>query len=106
MSLLRRLGHIYYLSGVVGVLIIIRAFMIRYIIIENSDTITPATRRELELEVRQRLVVGPVFLLSAVLSVVSSDVGTAVFVTLVVFIIGWNAYTRRRRSRVAVTRKI
>ncbi len=94
-----REGRIYYLSADVGALVIIWALMIQYIIRENEDTILPDVMRELRAEVRQRLIIGPIFVLSAVLGVISNLVGLNVFVVLVVIIIGWTAFTRRRRKK-------
>ena len=98
-----KLGKSYYLFGVVGVLIIAWALMIRSIIRENEDSLSGDTRRKLGGEVRQRLIIGPLFLVAAGVSSISRLIGVDTFVILVVIVIAWGGLGRRRRASKAAT---
>jgi uncharacterized membrane protein len=97
-----KLGGTDYISGVVGVLVIVWALLIRVIIGEYHDDIAPSTRSSLEAEVRQRLVIGPAFLVVAAFSTLSDRIGRVFFGVLVVFIILWTASSRRSSDGATV----
>ena len=95
-----RQDEIYYLSGVLGALIIVWALLIRDIIKENRDLIEQRKKCEMDEEVKQRLVVGVAFILTTVLSIFYSFIGVEVFIFLVILIIAWNFLSRRRGAQL------
>lgn len=81
-----RLANVFYVAGLLAVLMIIWAAMIRGIMKENSSTIDQVTVDRLRKEMNQRITVGVILLLSAVISFVSTVVGYALFV-FIIFVI-------------------
>jgi uncharacterized membrane protein len=92
-----REGHIYYISAVIGLIMFFWALMFRDIIKENLENLTPNIRKELRAEMRQRLVVGLLFIVAALIDRYYPLIGIELFVILVLFTIGWNFIIRRGR---------
>ena len=95
-----KLRDTYYISSVVGVLILVWAFLIRFIMAEYRAELSPQTEGALRSEVKQRLTIGPLFVADAALSYLVPVAGLLVFVALALLIIGWN-WNIRRRSRMS-----
>ena len=95
-----RQERIYYLSVDIGALVIIWAFMIHLIIGENPE-VDEKIKNELRTEVNQRILVGLLFVLAAVLSLISEIFGLELFVVLAIVIIVWNLFTRRGRKELS-----
>ena len=94
-----RLGETYYVTGVVGALVVLWAFLIRFIMREYGAEMPGATRSSLTTEVKQRLTIGPLFLADAALSYFAPQAGALFFDALVVFIIVCKGPRRRLGRR-------
>ena len=90
-----KFGGITYISGVVGVIIITWALLIRFILIEYGVEIAPEKRASLLTEMKKRLIVGPLFVVDGVLSYLVGLLGLFVFDVLVLLLIAWSLSNRR-----------
>ncbi|MDG6965413.1 MAG: hypothetical protein JRM75_01935 [Nitrososphaerota archaeon] len=91
-----KLGGTSYIAGVVGMIIIVWAFLIRFILKEYGGEMAPERSRSLRAEVKQRLIIGPLFVIDAGLTYFTPPVGPVLFDILVLSLIAWNASNRRR----------
>ncbi|MGC8557684.1 MAG: hypothetical protein ACP5NC_01655 [Nitrososphaeria archaeon] len=90
-----RLGNILYISGLLAVLMIIWATMIREIVKENAQ-IEQLKIAKLKREMYERIVVGVIFVMSLIISFISIVIGYFLFITIVLVI-----FLRSITSRIA-----
>ena len=96
-----KFGGTAYISGVVGMIIITWALLIRFILREYGVEIAQDERASLLTEMRQRLTVGPLFVVDGVLSYFAAQLGLLVFDILVLLLILWSL-SNRQLVRVGV----
>ena len=97
-----KLRETYYIASVVGVLIIVWAFLIRLIMSEYRGELSPQTEGALFVEVRQRLTIGPLFVADAALSYFLPAAGLLAFVALTLLTLAMNVRLGRQNRLPAV----
>ena len=97
-----KLRETYYIASVVGVLIIVWAFLIRLIMSEYRGELSPQAEGAFSVEVRQRLTIGPLFVADAALSYFVPAAGLFAFVALTLITVAMNVRPRRQKRVPAV----
>ncbi|MDG6920227.1 MAG: hypothetical protein JRN44_00520 [Nitrososphaerota archaeon] len=97
-----KLGGTSFIAGVVGMIIIVWAFLINFILREYRDEMSYESRASLQSEVRQRLTIGPIFVFDAGLTYLTRPIGLTLFDILVLALIAWSASNRRKAGRAPI----
>lgn len=85
-----RQGEIYALSGTLAAALFAWALMINGIVRENRNTLDLLSRRKLQLEVEQRVIVGLLLVADAVIDLERPDIGFILLFVPGVFAVVWS----------------